>query len=228
MGEMVSYRHDGTTSEGYLAIPSGGATSPAVIVIQERWGLVPHVTSVADRFAEAGFVALAPDLHHGAVTGDADEAGRLMTALRMDDAAADVDAAAGYLADRPDVSGGIGCVGFCAGGSLALWSATVSDRIVATAGFYPVLPWVEMRPEWADYAGKAAVIHCAEVDGASAAEGVQAARRAIESAGGTCVLYDYPGTAHSFFNDDRPEVFDQRAAASAWARTLEHFRSRLG
>ncbi|GLY22019.1 dienelactone hydrolase family protein [Micromonospora sp. NBRC 101691] len=228
MGEMVSYRHDGTTSEGYLAIPSGGATSPAVIVIQERWGLVPHVTSVADRFAEAGFVAFAPDLHHGAVTEGADEAGRLMTALRMDDAAADVDAAAGYLADRPDVSGGVGCVGFCAGGSLALWSATVSDRIVATAGFYPVLPWAEMRPGWADYAGKAAVIHCAEADGASAAEGVQAARRAIESAGGTCVLHDYPGTAHSFFNDDRPEVFDQRAAASAWARTLEHFRSRLG
>ncbi|MEV0329208.1 dienelactone hydrolase family protein [Micromonospora echinospora] len=228
MGEMVSYRHDGTTSEGYLAIPSGGATSPAVIVIQERWGLVPHITSVADRFAEAGFVAFAPDLHPGAVPDDADEAGRLMTALRMDDAAADVAAAADYLADRPEVTGGIGCAGFCAGGSLALWSATSSARIVATAGFYPMLPWEKMRPEWADYAGKAAVVHCAEADGASAAEGVQTARRAIESAGGTCVLYDYPGTAHSFFNDDRPEVFDQWAAASAWARTLEHFRSRLG
>ncbi|MFI6821761.1 dienelactone hydrolase family protein [Micromonospora sp. NPDC050187] len=228
MGEMVSYRHDGTTREGYLAIPSGSAGSPAVIVIQERWGLVPHITSVADRFAEAGFVAFVPDLYHGASTEDADEAKRLMTALRMDDAAADIAAAADHLAGRPEVTGGIGCAGFCAGGSLALWSATISDRIVATAGFYPILPWEKMRPEWSDYAGKAAVIHCAEADGTSAAEGVQTARRAIESAGGTCVLHDYPGTAHSFFNDDRPEVFDQRAAASAWARTLELFRSRLG
>ncbi|SCL35715.1 carboxymethylenebutenolidase [Micromonospora pallida] len=228
MGQMVSYRHDGTTSEGYLALPSGGATSPAVIVIQERWGLVPHIASVADRFAEAGFVALAPDLRPGAATVDADEAKHLMTASRMDDAAADIAAAADYLASRPEVAGGVGCAGFCAGGSLALWSATVSDRIVATAGFYPVLPWTRMRPEWGDYAGKTAVIHCSETDGTSAAEGVQTARQAIESAGGTCVLHDYPGTAHSFFNDDRPEVFDQWAAASAWARTLELFRGRLG
>lgn len=228
MGEMVTYRRDGARSEGYLAIPSGGATSPAVIVIQERWGLVPHITGVADRFAEAGFVALAPDLYHGASTEDADEAKRLMMALRMDDAAAEIAAAADYLADRPEVAGKVGCVGFCAGGSLALWSATISDRIVATAGFYPMLPWEKMRPEWCDYAGKSAVIHCAEADGTSTAEGVQTARQAIEAAGGSCVLYDYPGTAHSFFNDDRPEAYDQRAAASAWARTIELFRARLG
>ncbi|GAB3945707.1 hypothetical protein GCM10027614_37940 [Micromonospora vulcania] len=95
-------------------------------------------------------------------------------------------------------------------------------------GFYPVLPWEAMRPEWADYAGKSAVIHCSEEDGTSAGEGVQTARRAIEEAGGTCHLYDYPGTSHAFFNDDRPEAFDQRAAASAWARTLELFRAKLG
>lgn len=228
MGEMVSYRRDGGTTEGYLAIPSDGATSPAVIVIQERWGLVPHISSVADRFAQAGFVAFAPDLYHGSSAEDPDEAKRLLMALRMDDAAADIAAAAEHLAQRPEVSGKVGCVGFCAGGSLALWSATLSDRIVATAGFYPMLPWEKMRPEWSDYAGKAAVIHCSEEDGLSAAEGVQTARQAIEAAGGTCTLYDYPGTAHSFFNDDRPESFDQRAAASSWARTLELLRARLG
>ncbi|WBB77436.1 dienelactone hydrolase family protein [Micromonospora sp. WMMD882] len=227
MGEMVSYRRDGATSKGYLAIPPDGAASPAVIVIQERWGLVPHITTVADRFAEAGFVALAPDLYHGAATADAEEAKRLMLALRMDDAAAEIAAAADHLAERTEVTGRIGCVGFCAGGSLALWSATISDRIVVTAGFYPMLPWEKMRPEWGDYAGKAAVIHCAEADGASTADGVQTARRAIEAAGGACVVHDYPGTAHSFFDDDRPDVYDQRAAASAWARTLELFRARL-
>ncbi|MFC4020538.1 dienelactone hydrolase family protein [Micromonospora sp. GCM10011542] len=228
MGEMVSYRSNGGMSEGYLAIPASGAASPAVIVVQEWWGLVPHIRSVADRFAEAGFVALAPDFYHGETTGEPDEAQRLLMGMRMDEAARDIAGAADYLAERPEVTGKVGAVGFCAGGSLALWSATLSERIVASVGFYPVLPWETMRPDWSDYAGKAAVIHCSEEDGTSTAEGVQTARRAIEAAGGTCQLYDYPGTSHAFFNDDRPEAFDQRAAASAWARTLELFRAKLG
>ncbi|ROT31502.1 dienelactone hydrolase family protein [Micromonospora sp. HM5-17] len=228
MGEMVRYRSNGETSEGYLAIPDSDAASPAVIVIQEWWGLVPHITSVADRFAAAGFVALAPDLYRGVSTTEPDHAGRLLLGLAMDQAARDIAGAADYLAERPEVTGRIGSVGFCAGGSLALWSATLSERIVATVGFYPVLPWERMRPDWTDYTGKAALIHCAEEDGTSAAEGVQTARRAIEAAGGTCVLHDYPGTSHAFFNDDRPEVFDQPAAASSWARTLDFFRTRLG
>ncbi|MEU8422552.1 dienelactone hydrolase family protein [Micromonospora sp. NPDC048835] len=228
MGEMVSYRSNGGASEGYLAIPASGTASPAVIVIQEWWGLVPHIRSVADRFAEAGFVALAPDFYHGETASEPDEAQRLLLAMRMDEAAKDIAGAADYLAGRPEVTGKVGAVGFCAGGSLALWSATVSERIVATVGFYPVLPWESMRPDWADYAGKAAVIHCSEEDGTSAAEGVQTARRAIEEAGGDCHLYDYPGTSHAFFNDDRPEAFDQRAASSAFARTLELFRAKLG
>jgi len=227
MGEMVTYRSNGGTSEGYLAIPASGAASPAVIVIQEWWGLVPHITSVADRFAAAGFVALAPDLYHGRSTSEPDEAGKLIMGLAMDQAAKDIAGAADHLAELPQVTGKIGCVGFCAGGSLALWSATLSDRIVATAGFYPVLPWNRMRPDWADYKGKAALIHCSEQDGTSAAEGVQTARDNIEQAGGTCTLYDYPGTSHAFFNDDRPEVFDQPAAATAFARTVELFRARL-
>lgn len=228
MGEMVSYRSNGGTSEGYLALPEAGTAGPAVIVIQEWWGLVPHITSVADRFAAAGFVALAPDLYHGESTTEPDHAGKLIMGLAMDQAARDIAGAADYLAERPEVTGPTGAVGFCAGGSLALWSATLSERIVATVGFYPVLPWERMRPEWTNYAGKAALIHCSEEDGTSAAEGVQTARRAIETAGGDCVLHDYPGTSHAFFNDDRPEVFDQPAAASSWARTLDFFRNRLG
>jgi carboxymethylenebutenolidase len=225
---MVAYRTNGGSSEGYLALPSRGRTGPAVIVIQEWWGLVPHIKTVADRFAEAGLVALAPDLYHGRATGEPDEAGKLIMGLAMDQAAKDIAGAADYLVGRAEVTGDVGCVGFCTGGSLALWSATLSDRIVATAGFYPALPWERMRPDWTGYAGKSTVIHCSEEDGTSAADGVQLARKAIEDAGGSCTLYDYPGTRHAFFNDDRPEVYDGPAAASAWARTLECFRGRLG
>ncbi|MEU5723106.1 dienelactone hydrolase family protein [Micromonospora sp. NPDC047738] len=228
MGEMVSFTGNGGTSEGYLAIPSDGAASPAVIVIQDWWGLVPHVRAVVDRFAEAGFVALAPDFRHGGPASKPSEPRLMLNSAQMDEAATDIAAAADYLSGRSEVAGGIGCAGFCAGASLALWSGTFSDRIVATAGFYPRLPWDGMRTDWADYAGKAALIHCSEADGLSAADGVQSVRRAIEAAGGACQTYDYPGTSHAFFNEDRPEHFDQRAAATAWARTLELFRARLG
>jgi carboxymethylenebutenolidase len=227
MGEMVSYPSNGGSSEGYLALPASG-TGPGVVVIQEWWGLVPHIKEVADRFAGAGFAALAPDLYHGLQTGEPDEAVRLLMGLAMDQAARDMAGAASYLAGRPEVGAGIGTVGFCAGGSLALWSATLSDSIVAAVGFYPALPWERMSPRWDNYAGKAALIHCAESDGLSAAPGIQAAKTAIEEAGGEVVTYDYPGTHHAFFNDDRPETYDRGASTSAWARTLEFLRARLG
>ncbi|MEJ3741978.1 dienelactone hydrolase family protein [Actinomycetes bacterium KLBMP 9797] len=228
MGEMVSYPSNGGVSDGYLAVPASGAPAPAVVVIQEYWGLVPHIKALADRFADAGFVALAPDLYHGKHASEPDEAVKLLMGLAMDQAAKDIAGAADYLAAQPGASGKIGSVGFCAGGSLALWSATLSERILATVGFYPALPWERMSPDWTGYAGKSAIIHCSEGDGTSKAEGVQLAKRSIEAAGGQCRLYDYPGTQHAFFNDDRPEVFDRLAAGSAWARTLEHLRAKLG
>jgi carboxymethylenebutenolidase len=225
MGEIVSYRSNGGTSEGYLAMPDGGS-GPGVIVIQEWWGLVPHITSLADRFAAAGFVAMAPDLYHGHHTTEPDEAGKLMMGLAMDQAAKDMAGAANHLASLGATK--VGAAGFCMGGSLALWSATLSDKIVATAGFYPGVPWERMSPSWSNYAGKAAIIHCSEGDGTSSAPGIQAAKTAITDAGGECTLYDYAGTEHAFFNDDRPEVYDVDAAASAWARTLDFFRAKLG
>jgi len=197
-------------------------------VIQEWWGLVPHIKTLADRFADAGFVALAPDLYHGVQTTEPDQAGKLMMGLAMDQAAKDIAGAADYLAARPEVDGKIGSVGFCMGGSLALWSATLSPRIVAAVGFYPPVPWERMSPTWANYDGKIGVIHCCEADGLSGVHpGVQAAARAIADAGGKAVTYDYPGTQHAFFNDDRPEVYDAEAAKTSWARTLEVFRTHL-
>jgi carboxymethylenebutenolidase len=227
MGEMVSYASEGGAGEGYLALPE--SSGPGVVVIQEWWGLVSHITSLADRFAAAGFVALAPDLYHGVQATEPDEARRLLMGLAMDRAGQEIAGAADYLAGLPQTSGdGIAAVGFCMGGSLALWSATLSDRIRVAVGFYPAIPWERMQPRWDNYTGKTAVIHCADSDGTSAAAGIQSAKAAIESGGGNCTLYDYPGTKHAFFNDDRPEVYDTDAAASAWARTIDAIRSQLG
>src|SRR4030081_1595746 len=129
MGERVTYPSNGGASDGYPASPASGP-GPGVIVIQEWWGLVPHITSLADRFAAAGFVALAPDLYHGTQATEPDDAVRLLMGLAMDQAAKDIAGAAQFLTDK-GVPGGVGVVGFCMGGSLALWSATLSDTIVA-------------------------------------------------------------------------------------------------
>lgn len=227
MGEVVSFSSDGGVAEGYLAVPASGS-GPGVIVIQEWWGLVGHIKAVADRFAEAGYVALAPDLYHGVATDEPDEAMRLLMGLAMDTAAQDIAGAATYLAGLESVTGtGIGAVGFCMGGSLALWSATVATPVVAAVGFYPALPWERMKPRWPSYAGKAAMIHCSEADGTSSAPGIRTAVAAIEAAGGQVVVHDYPGTEHAFVNDDRPEVYDADAATTALERTLAFLGDRL-
>jgi carboxymethylenebutenolidase len=85
-----------------------------------------------------------------------------------------------------------------------------------------------MNPTWGSYAGKAALIHCDEEDGLSAAEGIQTAISAIEAAGGTVEVHDYPGTSHAFFNDERPEVHDSDASEEAWERTVTFLHEHLG
>ncbi|MGH3343468.1 MAG: dienelactone hydrolase family protein [Carbonactinosporaceae bacterium] len=224
---MVRFGSNGDICEGYLAVPESGR-GPGVIVIQEWWGLVDHITEVADRFAGEGFTALAPDLFHGINTTEPDEAQRLLMGLAMDRAAMDIAGAANFLTARDDVAGSaIGAVGFCMGGSLALWGATFAPNIVAAVGYYPAIPWEKMDPKWGDYSGKSAMIHCSEGDGTSQAPGIQTAWRAIEGAGGDVEVFDYPGTEHAFFNDHRPEVHHQQAAQSSWERTLGLFRRRL-
>jgi len=228
MGDMVTFASNGGTADGYLALPPTGS-GPAVILVQEWWGLVGHITNVADRLAGEGFVVLAPDFFHGAKTTEPDEAMRLLMGLAIEQAAKDVDGAAAYLSALDAVDGpGVGAVGFCMGGSLALWSGTVAENIQATVGFYPAVPWERMNPTWPSYAGKSAQIHCSEEDGTSAAPGIKTAVAAIEEAGGEVTTFDYPGTHHAFFNDDRPEVYAPDAAALAWERTVAFLHERLG
>ena len=83
-GQMVEFKSNGGTTQGYLATPESGS-GPGVIVIQEWWGLVDHIKDVADRFAKAGYVALAPDFYNGETTTSPDDAGKLMMALNIDE-----------------------------------------------------------------------------------------------------------------------------------------------
>jgi carboxymethylenebutenolidase len=110
--QMVTFPSNGGTAEGYLATPAAGS-GPGMIVIQEWWGLNDNIKDIANRFAAEGFVALAPDLYHGQITAEPDEAGKLMMAMKMDQAAKDMSGAYDYLKQRPECSGKVGSVGFC-------------------------------------------------------------------------------------------------------------------
>ena len=215
---------DGESVPGYLGVPASGS-GPGVIVIQEWWGLVPHIASVVDRLADAGFVALAVDHYRGQHTTEPDEAQKLMLGLRIAQVADDLAAAAEWLTSQSEVtSDAVGVVGFCMGGGLALLAPTVSDKVTRAVGFYPATPWPDYSPDWARYAGKHAMVHKAASDEGGMGPALNDYASSIRANGGTCEFFDYPDSVHAFFNDDRPEVFQADNAALAWERTLSFLR----
>jgi carboxymethylenebutenolidase len=116
VGQTVEFASNGNRTNGYLATPASGH-GPGLVVIQEWWGLVDHIKDVCDRLANEGFVALAPDLFHGKTTKSPDEAGKLMMALRIDEAEKDLSGAINYLLQTEAVtSAKAGTIGFCMGG----------------------------------------------------------------------------------------------------------------
>jgi carboxymethylenebutenolidase len=212
-------------SLGYLSTPDSGA-GPGVVVIQEWWGLNSHIRDVADRFAAEGFVALAPDLYHGRIAREPDEAGKLMMALNIDTAAKDLRAAVEYLLGEGGAVGDrVGVVGFCMGGMLALYAGTVApDQVGAVVDFYGGHP--NVRPDWSNLQAPVLGLF-GEKDGFVNAEAVRAVDEALTAAGKAHELHTYPDADHAFFNDERPEVYKPDAAADAWQRTLRFFRQHL-
>ena len=224
-GQEMEFSSNGESVRGYVAVPASGR-GPGVIVIQEWWGLVPHIRDLCDRFAREGFVALAPDLYRGESTQDPDEAGRLMMGLEIPRAARDLDGAVQALLGHDAVDGArVGTVGFCMGGQLALYAATRNPRIGAVADFYGVHPNVTL-----DLSGlEAAVLGIfAENDGFVTPETARKLETDLKGAGVRTSFHVFPGVDHAFFNDTRPDVHDAEAAARAWAGTLAFFRAELG
>jgi len=201
-----------------------------VVVIQEWWGLVDHILDVCDRFAAEGFTALAPDLYHGkkVPNSEPDEAGKALMALDLPNAARDMAGAVDFLQDHEAVRGqGVGVVGFCMGGGLALWLATLRpDAVRAVVPFYGFVPR-DTQPDWS--AMTAAIEgHFAEHDDLAPPEMVAGLETELHDLGKEFRVFTYPGTTHAFFNDTRPEVHDEDAARQAWVRTLEFLRAKLG
>ena len=224
MGEMVQFASNGRETDGYLSIPQSGS-GPAVVVIQEWWGLVDHIKDVCDRFAADGFVALAPDLFHGKTTKSPDEAGKLMMALRIDEAEKDLSGAVNYLLQQAfTASGSVGVVGFCMGGALSLYTATKNVDVGACVVFYGGHP--NVKPDLPKLYAPMLGLY-AERDGFVTPDSVRELESKLRALGKPVEVHVYPETDHAFFNDTRPEVYNAEAAADAWRRTIEFLRKYL-
>lgn len=224
MGEMVEFPSNGNTAAGYLARPKSGS-GPGVVVIQEWWGLVTHIKDVCDRLAVEGFTALAPDLYHGRTVTEPDEAGKAAMSLEIERAARDMAGAVDLLVQDPGARGDkVGVVGFCMGGGLALFLATLRPEVAACVPFYGVGPAVER----ADFSKVTANVlgHWGEKDDSYDHAKIDELEQKLKQAGVGVEMHWYDGD-HAFFNDTRPEVYNPEAAQLAWDRTLAFLRQNL-
>jgi carboxymethylenebutenolidase len=225
--QNVQFPSNGDHAHGYLAIPASGS-GPGVVVIQEWWGLTDHISDLADRLAAEGFVALAPDLFGGKVAHDADEAGKLMMELPVDQAARDLGGAVDFLLGHEAVtSAKIGSIGFCMGGGFVLLlAAQQGDKVGAAVPFYGVGPAVPNQ-----FAGITAAVqgHYAENDDFyPVAQAREQADQIRNESGAEVEFFFYPA-GHAFHNDENLiGTYDEEHAKVAWQRAVTFLKSRLG
>jgi carboxymethylenebutenolidase len=222
MGELIQFkRPDGKTCPGYLAKPAQGDQAPGVVVIQEWWGMNDQIKKTADRFAQAGYRALVPDLYRGKVTAQADEANHLMTGLNWPDAGTqDVRGAVQYL----KTGGKVAVLGFCMGGALTIIAGVKVPETDAVVCFYGIPP-----KEAADPAQMRVPFqgHFANQDDWCTPAAVNALEATLKQTKVKSEIYRYPGH-HAFFNEARPDVHDPAASKQAWERTLAFLKTHLG
>jgi carboxymethylenebutenolidase len=222
--ENVTYPDaEGNELMGYLARPETEGALPAVVVIQEWWGLNEHIRDVARRFASEGFVALAPDLYGGVSTTEPDEAQKLAMDLDTEAAVQEIDQAAAFLLEQEFVTGGqVGVVGFCMGGGLSLRAGSASENVGAVVAFYGRTPPAE---EIAEIQAPVLGLYGAE-DGGIPVSDVEAMEETLNEAGIENEIHIYEGAEHAFFNETR-QSYNAEAAEDAWPRTLAWFREHL-
>jgi len=223
----MTMKGSGPTEQGdqgyYLARPQSGVGKP-VLVLHAWWGLNPFVQGFCDRLAAEGFIALAPDLYHGAVAATIAQAETLSAKLDPTAVERALAKAVAQLKAVPGVQARkVGVVGFSLGGFWAMWlTKQESSPIAAAVVFYAT------RAD--DYAGSQAAyqFHLAETDPYEPPSEVEAIKSRLKSAGKRAVFYTYPGTTHWFFEDDRTDAYRAEAAALAWKRAVDFLRMHLG
>jgi carboxymethylenebutenolidase len=226
---LVQYPSDKVAMRAFVAAPLTKERRPAIIVIQEWWGLTEHIKDVARRFAAEGYVAIAPDLYSRlgyALTTDPGEAGTLMNTLQQEDGLNDLHATVAYLKSVPEADATrIGVTGFCMGGSYALMLTCVNKDIKAAVPFYGQVP----NPDAPLQQLSAPVLYFyGEDDGWITKADVQRLAAALKKYNKPGEIKTYAGAPHAFFRDTDPSVYRLEAAKDAWARTKTFFKQHLG
>ena len=224
MGTHVSFkRPDGKDATGYLANAARG-NAPCVVVIQEWWGLSEQIKGICDRFAIAGFDALAPDLYKGVVVPyhDTEAATKQMSSLDFMDATTQtVRGAAQYLSRN---GAKVGLTGFCLGGAVTIIGATKIPELAAGVVFYGIPPEAAAKPSDVKIPLQA---HFANKDDWVTPQAVDAFEKAMKEAGKSLELFRYDAE-HAFVNEQRVSVHDRAAAELAWGRATTFFAKHLG
>jgi carboxymethylenebutenolidase len=224
--ETVTFPSGPEKATGLLVTPAGKGPFPAVIVIQEWWGLDEWVKGQARALAAEGYAALAVDLYRGKVTSNPDEAHQLMNGLPPDRAMRDLKAAFAYLQGRADVKKDrIGAIGWCMGGRYSLALATEEPGLAAAVAYYGAPPTDSAAiarikaPVLGNYGGD---------DKGPSPEQVNAFAAAMKSAGKPVDVKIYEGAPHAFANPNNPwKGYREVAAKDAWARTTAFFAKHL-
>lgn len=220
--EIVFKRPDGQEAKGFYGEHAFESGAPAVVVLQEWWGITDHIKSIVDRLNDVGFRALAPDLYQGKIAKDTEEANVLMTGLDWGAAVhQDLRGAVQHL--KATGSSKVAVVGFCMGGALSIASAVHIPELDAAVCYYGIPP-----KELAD-PSKISIpflSHFANIDEWCTPEAVDALEDALAEGKDPFTLHRYDAQ-HAFFNETRPEVYNQEAAELSWERTLEFLRHYL-
>lgn len=230
MTEMVEFASNGGSAAGYLARPASGS-GPGVLVIQEWWGLSDDLKVMADRLAEGGFTALAPDLYHGEVAGhdEMDKAASLMGALPADRAARDMSGAIDFLlADAGTTGDAVGVMGFCMGGMLTLLIAADRGDVVKAAVPFYGFPSGDGEPDWS---GLTAVVrgHMAEHDDFFGPAAAAALESKLQGLGKDVLLTVHPGSGHAFMGPHNAlGTLDEELAGRIWPEALSFLHDQLG
>jgi carboxymethylenebutenolidase len=223
MGTNITFsRPDGKQASGYLA-SAGRAGAPGVVVIQEWWGLQEQIKGLTDRFALAGYDALAPDLYAGTVVPyhDRDAAGREMNSLNFLDATDQTVRGAVLLLKKSGSK--VGLTGFCLGGAVTILGACRIPELSAAVCFYGLPPESVAKPADIKVPLQA---HFANQDDWCTPALVNAFEAGLKAAGKTAEVFRYDAS-HAFVNEQR-DVYDRAAAELAWGRMLKFWATYLG
>lgn len=218
---QIKTKHSETTA--HLALPASGQ-GPGVLVLHPWWGLNDDIKMVCNRLAEAGFVAMAPDLYNGRIATTIPEAEELSRALDDETANPIIKAAMGELLIHEACQGEqIGVIGFSMGAMFAVWAAhDQPEKVAAVVLFYGV-GWANQTNTQASYLG-----HFAENDPYEEEEYQILFKEKLEENGRACTFHTYPSTGHWFFEPSRSDAYNPAAADLAWERTLDFLKETVG